>query len=82
MIAQPKSITLNEHVSNYAVIKYNNETDIKDYLENPYREQYRDFKEIYFIPAGQQEIVAAPQLTDLTHLVPPREKSYNVGSHP
>lgn len=78
-IAQPKSITLNEHVSNYAVIKYNNETDIKDYLENPYRDQYRDYKEIYFIPAGKKEIVAAPQLTDLTHLVPPKEKSYKVG---
>lgn len=78
LMAQPKILTLDQNASKYAVVKYNNETDIKDYLENPFREQYRGFKEIYFIPAGQQEIVPAPQLTDLTQIVPPREKSYKV----
>ncbi len=76
-LTKPKAITLEEKVSKYAIIKYN-EADLDDYLDNPFREQYRGFKEIYFIPTMQQEIVAAPQLTDLTQHVPPREKSYKV----
>lgn len=73
-----KPCPLTEQSGKYGYIKYQNDQDIRDYLDNPWRAEYAGFKEIYFIPSYVQGINVASNLTDLTNVVPPKEKTYQV----
>lgn len=78
MHAEDVLVADTNNLSPYAFLRYPDPPTLGEYFKDPYRKEFRDFKEVFFIPEQDAGLRAGVGIKDLTNLVPPLIHRYAI----